>query len=146
MELELQSSKHTVDYRNAEEKVVSLFEPDMLQSAQYLESLRRKTPIEPEKKLMLAVLEDAINCFQANVMAERGRRKKLFDETVDWFLDRNDDWIFSFGSVCEILRLNPEYVRRGLLRWKDKKLARPIPYSRGKKMMAEYSLAANGHS
>jgi len=145
MELEPQSSKHTVDYSNVEEKVVSLFEPDMLQSAQYMENLRRKTPIEPEKKLMLAVLEDAINCFQANVMAERGRPKKLFNETVGWFLDRDDDWPFSFESVCGVLRLNPDYVRRGLLRWKEKKLARPIPYSRGKNMMAGYSLAANGH-
>jgi len=146
MKLEAQSSKHAVDYSNVEEKVVSLFEPDMLQSAQYLENLRRKTPIEPEKKLMLAVLEDAINCFQTNVMAERGRRKKLFNETVDWFLDRNDDWPFSFESVCGVLRLNPDYVRRGLLRWKEKKLIRPTSYPRGKKMMAGYSLAANGHS
>ena len=137
---------NTVDYSNVEEKVVSLFEPDMLLSAQYMENLRRKTPIEPEKKLMLAVLEDAINCFQANVMAERGRRKRLFDETLDWFLDRGDDWLFSFESVCEILRLNPDYVRRGLLRWKDKKLARPAAYSSGKKMMVGYGLAANGHS
>src|SRR5262245_10591070 len=146
MELEAQSSKHTVDFSNLEEKIVSLFEPDMLLSAQYMENLRRKTPIEPEKKLMLAVLEDAINCFQMNVMAERGRRKRLFDETLDWFLHRADDWLFSFESVCEILRLNPDYVRRGLLRWKEKKLVRPTPYPRGKKMMAGYSLAANGHS
>jgi hypothetical protein len=95
---------------------------------------------------MLAVLEDAINCFQANVMAERGRPKKLFNETVDWFLDRNDDWPFSFESVCEILRLNPDYVRRGLLQWKAKKLAQPAPYSSGKKIMVGYSRAANGHS
>jgi len=144
--LEAQSSKHTVDYSNVEEKIVSLFEPDMLLSAQYMENLRRKTPIEPEKKLMLAVLEDAINCFQANVMAERGRRKRLFDETLDWFLHRGDDWPFSFESVCEILRLNPDYVRRGLLQWKAKKLARPTPYSSGTKMMVGYSRAANDHS
>lgn len=135
-----------MDYSNVEEKVVSLFEPDMLLSAQYMENLRRKTPIEPEKKLMLAVLEDAINCFRANVMAERGRRKRLFDETLDWFLHRGDDWLFSFESVCEILRLHPDYVRRGLLRWKDKKLARPAAYSSGKKMMVGYGLAANDHS
>jgi hypothetical protein len=96
--------------------------------------------------LMLAVLEDAINCFQVNVMAERGKAKKLFDETVDWFLDENDDWIFSFGSICEVLRLNPEYVRGGLLRWKEKKLARANIHSRGNKVMAGYRLAASGHS
>jgi hypothetical protein len=31
--------------------------------------------------------------------------------------------LFSFESVCGVLGLNPEYMRRGLLRWKDKELA-----------------------
>jgi hypothetical protein len=145
MELEAQSS---VDHNriNLEKKMISLFEPDTLLSAQYLENLRRKTLLEPEKRLMLAVLEDAINCFQVNVMARSGRRKKLFNESEDWIMGWDDDWIFSFVSVCELLGFNPEYVRRGLLRWKEKKLARiPTPHSRGKKMMDGYSLAANGH-
>ena len=145
MELEAQSS---VDHNrlNLQEKRISLFEPDTLLSAQYLENLRRKTLLEPEKRLMLAVLEDAINCFQVNVMARSGRRKKLFNESEDWIMGWDDDWIFSFVSVCELLGFNPEYVRRGLLRWKEKKLARiPTPHSRGKKMMDGYSLAANGH-
>jgi hypothetical protein len=95
----------------------------------------------------LAVLEDAINCFQVNVIAQNARRKKLFNETEDWIMEQDNDWIFSFVSICEVLGLNPEYVRRGLLRWKEKKLARnPTLHSRGKKMMAGYSLAANGHS
>jgi len=91
-------------------------------------------------------LEDAINCFQVNVIAQNARRKKLFNETEDWIMEQDSDSIFSFVSICEVLGLNPEYVRRGLLRWKEKKLARPTPHSRGKKMMAGYSLAANGHS
>jgi hypothetical protein len=149
MELETQSSNYTVAHSriNVEDKIISLFEPDTLVSAQYLENLRRKTLLEPEKRLMLAVLEDAINCFQINVMAQSGRRKKLFNESEDWIMGWDDDWIFSFVSVCELLGFNPEYVRRGLLRWKEKQLARnSTPNSRGKKMMAGYSLAANGHS
>ena len=147
--MEAQSSNYTVDHNrsNVEEKIISLFEPDTLLSAEYLENLRRKTLLEPEKRLMLAVLEDAINCFQVNVMAQSGRGKRLFNESEDWIMGRDDDWIFSFASVCEVLRFNPEYVRQGLLRWKEKKLTRnPTPHSRGKKMMAGYSLAANGHS
>jgi hypothetical protein len=148
MELDTQSSIHTAghSYINVDEKIISLFEPDTLLSAQYFENLRSKTLVEPEKRLTLAVLEDAVNCFQANVMAQSGRRKKLFKETEHWIMAQDDDWIFSFVSVCEILRLNPEYVRHGLLRWKEKKLARPSPHSRGKRMMEGYRLAANSHS
>jgi hypothetical protein len=147
MELEVQSSLHTAAYShfNVDEKIISLFDPDTLVSAQYFENLRSKT-LGPEKRLMLAMLEDAINCFQANVMAQSGSRKKLFKETEDWIMAPGDDWIFSFVSVCEILRLNPEYVRQGLLRWKEKKLARRAPQSRRERTIAGYRLMANSHS
>jgi len=55
-------------YRN-DEKIASLFQPDTLLSAQYFDTLRRKTLLEPEKRLMLAILEDAINCFQDNLFS-----------------------------------------------------------------------------
>jgi len=66
----------------------------------------------------LAILEDAINCFQENLMAESGKGKKLFNETEEWILEEDGDWIFSFRNVCEHLGLNPAYLRQGLLRWK----------------------------
>ena len=77
MELETQSSKYPADHSPPlEEKIISLFKPDMLLPALYLENFRRKTPVEPERRLMLAVLEDAINCFQANLVAQSKRGKK----------------------------------------------------------------------
>ena len=47
-----------------EERVTSLFQPDTLLPEQYLDTYRRKLHLEPEKKLMLAILEDGIACFQ----------------------------------------------------------------------------------
>lgn len=108
---------------DVEEKITSLFEPDTLVTAQYFDNLRRQTILEPEKRLLLAILEDAIHCFQDNVLAENGKAKKLFNETEEWALTEGGDWIFSFRNVCEHLDFNPDYVRRGLLRWKEKKLA-----------------------
>ena len=94
----------------------------MLVSAQYFENLRSKTLLEPEKRLMLAVLEDAINCFQDNVLAQSGKRKRLFEEAEEWILAGERDWFFSFENICEVCGINPEYVSQGLLRWKEKKL------------------------
>lgn len=105
-----------------EEKLASLFQPDTLAAAQYFENLRSKTHLEPEKRLMLAVLEDAVHCFQDNAWAQTGKRKKLFEEAEEWILEAGDEWVFSFESICEVLGFNPEYVRQGLLRWKEKKL------------------------
>jgi len=125
MELKPYTSKSVPErgHINAEVKIASLFEPDTLLSAQYFDNLRRKTILEPEKALIMAVLEDAINCFQDNVLAESGKAKKRFDEAEEWVLDEGGDWIFSFRNVCEHLGFSPDYVRRGLLRWKEKKLA-----------------------
>jgi hypothetical protein len=102
-----------------EEKLAFLFQPDTLLPAQYFNRLRRASSLEPEKTLMLAVLEDAINCFKDNLSAESVNKKLLFDEAEEWILDTSTDWVFSFENICEAFELNPQYVRQALLRWKQ---------------------------
>ena len=109
----------------ADERIASLFQPDTLLSAQYFENFRSKIFPEPEKRLMLAILEDAVKCFQENLLATTRTSKRLFEEAEEWIVEVGGDWIFSFETVCETLGINPEYVRQGLLRWKDKKSAKP---------------------
>jgi hypothetical protein len=70
---------------------------------------------------MLAVLQDAVECFQKHAMAQYVWEKKLFREAEDWILEKNIDWPFSFENICETLQLNPDYIRRGLLVWKEAK-------------------------
>jgi len=88
----------------------------------FFESLLKKSVREGEEKLMLAVLEDAVTCFQKYVLAKDARGKALFREAEDWIVERNSDWIFSFDSICEVLGLGPEYVRQGLMQWKESML------------------------
>ena len=105
-----------------EEKLTSLLQPDTLLSHQYFATFRRRQ-LEPEKKLMLAVLEDAVACFQRYVFPRSRRERRLFHETEDWVRTENGDYLFSFQNICEALNLNPEYVRHGLLLWKNGTLA-----------------------
>lgn len=120
-------STEEIGFINAEERIISLFKPDTLLSAQYMENLRKKTLFEPEKRLMLALLEDAVNCFQFYVTAQGGRGRKLFNDAHEWIMRADDEWIFSFVNVCETLGFNPAYVRQGLRRWRQKKLANIAP-------------------
>ena len=120
-----------------EERLGFLFQPDVLIPAQYFEALRSKSGMEPEKRLMLAVLEDAVHCFQDNVSTESEIKRKLFNEAEEWFLKENDDWAFSFENICEALALNPEYVRQGLLRWKGKRLIKNRNLEAWEKIMEE---------
>jgi hypothetical protein len=86
-----------------------------------IERLFKKTRREKEEALMLAVLADAIECFQRYVFADNEREKKAFQEAEDWIFEKNNDWLFSFESICETLQLTPDYLRQGLLRWKEAK-------------------------
>ena len=111
---------------SVEEKIASLFQQDTLLPAQYFDTYRRKSHLEPEKRLMLAVLEDAITCFQKHALTRESRGKALFREAEEWIFADSNEWLFSFDNVCEPLGFNPKYVREGLTTWKQNRLmARP---------------------
>jgi len=86
-----------------------------------IEDLSKQNIRDGEKRLMLAVLEDAIRYYQDNWFSRNGKRKRIFDETEEWIVTPDSDWVFSFVHVCETLGLSPAYLRRGLLRWKQRK-------------------------
>ena len=69
------------------------------------------------RALMLAVLEDAIACFES-------AHAKLAQEAEDW-LNSNGDGIFSFNDVCETLGFNPERLKNRVLRWKTMQTGLP---------------------
>jgi len=106
-----------------EERITSLFQPDTLLPDQFLDTFRRKLHLEPEKKLMLAILEDAVACFQKFLLARDSKGKAQFRDTEDWIFQGTDLGIFSFDIVCETLGLEPNYVRRGLAHWKKQRVA-----------------------
>lgn len=106
-----------------EERIASLFQPDALLGEQYLDNFRRKTPLEPEKSLVLAVLEDGIRCFQDNIFPQNRKKQMLFEEAQEWLFSDESDGIFSFVSVCAVLGLDPSYIRRGVRQWQERALA-----------------------
>jgi hypothetical protein len=87
-----------------------------------IESVYKKSIREGEERLMLAVLENAVECFQKNVFARRPSRKQLFQEAEEWFLDTENEALYSFENICETLGFHPDHIRKGLMAWKDAKL------------------------
>jgi len=109
--------KETLD-----EKLPGLFEPDTLLPIQYFEAMRRKHLLEGEKRLVLSVLEDAVECFMKCIDSSTNKGQRLFREAEEWISLEDKKWVFSFDNVCEMLDVNPEYLRRGLREWKVRKL------------------------
>ncbi len=103
-----------------DERIGSLFQPDTLLGEDYAANFRRKIPLEAERILLLAILEDGVRCYQENLFAVGGKRRTLFEEAKDWLFSDDDSWFCSFISVCTMLNLDPNYIRRGLRQWEAK--------------------------
>ena len=79
-----------------------------------LATLPESSALSPEKKLMLAVLNDAIACLEGVVPAPPRQRAKFTRDARDWFLEKKDYAFFSFKNVCETLSLNRQAIRDAL--------------------------------
>lgn len=89
-----------------------------------LQDSQRTFKREPEEALMLAVLEDAIACYQKHMFAKDKRGREIFLDTEAWMLEKDGHWIFSFENICETLSLDPNYLRQGLLRLKEQSMSK----------------------
>lgn len=84
--------------------------------------LRQPTDTTGERRLLFAVLTEAVECFQNHVCTVDRRKQRLFREAQQWLMS---DAIqpFSFRYICDVFALDPSYLRQGLRRWQRQQLA-----------------------
>lgn len=82
----------------------------------------RRTLRDGEQRLMLAMLENATEDFQNYLFATDKKGQELFVAAEQWILATDDPSFFSFESICDHLNFDPQYMRKGLMRWKAEKL------------------------
>jgi len=96
-----------------DERYPGLFQPDTLLPSQYFDRFRRRSQLDGERRLMLAVLEDAVDMYRKHC-GTQGRNRTLFLDAEAWIDDDDRTWMFSFLNLCDVLDLDGEYLRRGL--------------------------------
>ena len=79
---------------------------------------------DSERRLRLAILEDALRYYQHYYGATGSRARVLYEDAADWFASPDRSEPFSFENVSEALGLDPHYVRRCLQQWRDAQLTR----------------------
>jgi len=95
-----------------------------------------------EIALRRAILEDALICFQKQTITTGRHVQRLVKEAEAWFFSNDYSWPFSFVNICAALKLDPEYIRLGLKRWrekppvKQKRHRRPAVANRGLRIAA----------
>ena len=82
-----------------------------------------------EQRLLIAILEDAIACFQKYAQPKNVRERRLFREAETWIMTGDVERTraehegtpssFSFEYVCAVLGLDVSYLRTGLRRWRS---------------------------
>jgi len=99
-----------------------LLQPDTLLPTQYYAALKRKGAHEPERRLAIAVLQDAVDCFQKHLRARDRKAQQLFADAQEWICSEDRSWPFSFENICDLLQINADYLRHGLLSWREREL------------------------
>ena len=87
-----------------------------------IQGVYKRTIRDGEERLMFAVLENAVECFQKHVIAWKPSRKQLFQEAEEWFLDKENEALYSFENICDTFGFHPDHIRKGLMVWKEAKL------------------------
>jgi hypothetical protein len=85
---------------------------------------------QPERSLMLAVLEEAISTYRKYATAETRRGRRLFSEVETWCESDDASWPFSFVAICQELGIDAAWLRDGLFRWRDARRALPREHAR----------------
>ncbi len=93
--------------------------PDILTPVQYYDGVHRDNPeTQAIKRLMCAVLADAVRRFQTYADAKSRAGRRMFGEAEWWILDRNSEGPFTFQAICETLGIEPDRLRDGLHQWR----------------------------
>src|SRR5947208_7205016 len=82
-------------------------EPETLLPEQL--DLPRRQPPQGERLLMLAVLEDAVDCYRRCRRSRDPATRLLFDEKRAWVESREHDTLFSYGGRRGALDIAPDY-------------------------------------
>ena len=99
------------------------FEPDVLITELVGAARRRRTALSGEKRLMLAVVENALDCYQKYIVATDRIGRALFKDAAEWMASTSNEDVYSFENISETLDINPSYFRRGVAAWHQRLLA-----------------------
>ncbi len=79
------------------------------------------------RRLMVALLEDAIRTYQRHLFAESEKGRRRFREAETWLMDDHPDAALHFQDVCDALDLDADFLRSALQRWRASEVASAAP-------------------
>ena len=93
-----------------------ILEPDVFLPSQFYGTTGLSRKLEGEKRLMIAILKDAVECLDKYRTARTSAGRSHYENALEWVQDKGTDWLFSFTNICDLLGFDPDYLRSQLLR------------------------------
>ena len=100
------------------------FEAEPILPSQFFEGRKKDEAPVPEKRLMLAVLTDAVRCYQVGCDTQKTSRVRAFREAEQWLFGTRGYGPFACENVCNALDIAPEYLRKILRKWRVQRIRR----------------------
>jgi hypothetical protein len=108
------------DDRFSREEAKLFGQPDVLCLDEYLHVYQGRPAETPERRLVAAVLRDAIDCYLRDCFTKNRHKKRSFREAEEWFFKGDNYGVFSLENVCGILNIDPGYIRRSLMQYEQR--------------------------
>jgi hypothetical protein len=105
--------------------MLEIGESDVLLPSQFYALRRREPQLDPIRRLMFAVLSDAIECFarlSGSALASRhdrnSHRMSVRAREAEAWIQAADGGVFGFENVCASLDIEADGFRTALFRWR----------------------------
>lgn len=96
--------------------LTKIFEPDTISPSQfYGKNSPLSSQMEGQRRLMLAILQDAIECLEKYRGSRNSLHRELYRDALGWVQDESADWLFCFSNVCDFLGFDAAYLRQSIL-------------------------------
>jgi hypothetical protein len=93
-----------------------IVEPDIFLPSQFYGPSGLSRKLEGEKRLMIAILKDAVECLEKYRSAKTAAGRCQYQNAIEWVRDPDTEWLFSFTNICDLLGFDPQYMREVLLK------------------------------
>jgi hypothetical protein len=102
-----------------------ILEPDVFLPSQFYGTGGLSRQVDGEKRLMVAILKDAVECLNKYRGARSSLGSSQYHNALEWVEDEGTDWLFSFNNICDLLGFDPGYLRKMLIK-KEGRYANPV--------------------
>jgi len=99
------------------EEKAHIFGPELILPIQYSPPRHSEGRCEGERRLMLAVLEDAVVTLKIHMRGPSVHSRRIVAEIENWLASGSRAHTFAFGTICDVLGFDVTAVRQAVKDW-----------------------------